>query len=1033
MAIDLYEDESPANFCHFTVFALNKLRQFVDSRKELTAQSYRFFVEHAYNQFFQHEAFHQAARARTKVKECGTGDFHTSTKLDGYIWIAGNEKIAHIPEKEKATVDMEDHDDDAADEELEFLPRLQVFVRPQEKEGVCFQEREETPQQSEEVVTSGNLEEHEDEVLPDANPRRNPEDRHGQFLIRQLKPEHRRILHEITLTSQTILQGDDLEGGQPLQRGDISYFSLWLMMSALSDASFSNFMDQYAPMMGFQISYDKYHEFKLDIDKVLKDNEHIDADNFLDIEEPDLADDDPATPLPDLQGPSRADPEYKNTVESLNIVDKHLILESDDDKLVECTLKRISMCNKNVQQKIKESFVKEEAKQEEEEEIDVEEEEEEKDTQEPHVPSGSSLEKEEPAPPECSSEKEESGEKKTDIQNDETAPEVKPAHRFYYGQDITGNEDDSVFRKLKDCFTDGYHGEWAGFYNQGYPASSKHRHMFWHVKYRKSMSPHKDYWYHLTDEQLMTEYIARHKNQLPSQELDDLKNNIEYGCSDPRMHPLHQNRSEEASNEAERRIDDDFGNLTKVLQLYVEDHKVLPYCMILHSLAYRYLGGGLLDPTYKDEEFPYRSSPHITMMFWNLGNWCRNRFEKCPVPERFQQFIPHIDYTIDEEHEKFDENKTQYNNYFINVIKNFGGHLFMNCEAGSLYPHRVRLEEVKFKTCFNDYHDLMVAARIGKDGNIRQIAGYNTDDNDTRVRQVSWAIFEVSWGKTKNRDTDEVVDLTRARMKMTRVCVYHVGQKYASDSPGIVGECLAIMAFECARYQVDVIAGDGNKACYYTTPKSPGVPTYQHSLIQFWINRIMGAATQAMRKHYDRTCPPVRVKHFSCSYRDLDFLAMHLDGITTATYTEELMKKTTGKGDCCMLSVVEWGHSRLVNEDYPEYYEDEDHMNYVGEFYFKVNETCLHGDHNIFMVAPNDRDAHNPILVHLDPSDMSWNERHHFKQAHQKMMYHQNRKERQKEKKRKAYEDQASTYQGNAEWGGSSSSTSRPWRQSDWR
>ena len=219
------------------------------------------------------------------------------------------------------------------------------------------------------------------------------------------------------------------------------------------------------------------------------------------------------------------------------------------------------------------------------------------------------------------------------------------------------------------------------------------------------------------------------------------------------------------------------------------------------------------------------------MMFWNLGNWCRNRFEKCPVPERFQQFIPHIDYSIDEEHEKFDENKSQFNNYFINVIKNFGGHLFMNCEAGSLYPHRERLEEVQF----NDYHDLMVAARIGKDGYIRQIAGYCTDDNDTRVRQVSWAIFEVSWGKTKDRDTDEIVDLTRARMKMSRVCVYHVGQKYASDSPGIVGECLAVMAFECARYQVDVIAGDGNKACYYyyTTPKSPGVPTYQHSLIQF--------------------------------------------------------------------------------------------------------------------------------------------------------------------------------------------------------
>ena len=94
-------------------------------------------------------------------------------------------------------------------------------------------------------------------MLPDANPRRNPEDRHGLFLVRQLKPEHRSILHEITLAGQTVLQGDDLEGGQPLQRDDISYFSLWLMMSALADAPFKTFMDQYAPSMGYEISCEK--------------------------------------------------------------------------------------------------------------------------------------------------------------------------------------------------------------------------------------------------------------------------------------------------------------------------------------------------------------------------------------------------------------------------------------------------------------------------------------------------------------------------------------------------------------------------------------------------------------------------------------------------------------------------------------------------------------------------------------------------------------------------------------------------------
>ena len=59
---------------------------------------------------------------------------------------------------------------------------------------------------------------------------------------------------------------------------------------------------------------------------------------------------------------------------------------------------------------------------------------------------------------------------------------------------------------------------------------------------------------------------------------------------------------------------------------------------------------------------------------------------------------------------------------------------------------------------------------------------------------------------------------------MTRVSVYHVGQKHVGDSPGITGECIARMAFECTRYQVDVIAGDGNKACYCSTSNRQAFP-----------------------------------------------------------------------------------------------------------------------------------------------------------------------------------------------------------------
>ena len=283
------------------------------------------------------------------------------------------------------------------------------------------------------------------------------------------------------------------------------------------------------------------------------------------------------------------------------------------------------------------------------------------------------------------------------------------------GTGITGNEDYSVFRKLARCFSDGYHGEWAGFDNQGYPASSQHRHMFWHVKYRKTMAPHQDYWRTDTDDQLMEEYMARHKDQLPLSELEDIKNTCEYSCSDPRLHPRQQENSEKSATEAEARIDEDFKSLTTVLECFVEDHQVLPYCTVLQCLVYRYLGGGMFNPTFYDETRPCRSSPQFSLMFWNLGNWCRTRFSQCPLPERLHKFAPHIGYTIDSEHEKFGD-KAQFNNYFIYVAKNLGAHLLMNCEAGRLYPHKELLEEARFAPCFNDYHDLMVVARLGKYG-----------------------------------------------------------------------------------------------------------------------------------------------------------------------------------------------------------------------------------------------------------------------------------------------------------------------------
>ena len=354
------------------------------------------------------------------------------------------------------------------------------------------------------------------------------------------------------------------------------------MMEYLADESHKNFMEFFAPSTQTDITDEQYHEFRLELKKVLKANKNVTQDNFEDVEEPDLMDDDPNIPLQRREHQGRADPEFKGTVENLNRENKHIILETEDDALIECTIKWHSMCNKTVQQQVMERVVKSETKEEEKEEeeeqkeeeeeeekveVEVEVEEEQKTPQEPTVPPpttvsmecqtdesflsepkpGSSLQQEEPVPPEGSAQTEVSGEQQADIQTDDTAPEPQPAKRLYYGTDITGNEDDSVFRKLARCFSDGYHGEWAGFDNQGYPASSQHRHMFWHVKYRKTMAPHQDRWHTDTDDQLMEEYIVMHKDQLPLSELEDIKNTCQYSCSDPRLHPRQQENSEKAA------------------------------------------------------------------------------------------------------------------------------------------------------------------------------------------------------------------------------------------------------------------------------------------------------------------------------------------------------------------------------------------------------------------------------------------------------------------------------------------------------
>ena len=166
--------------------------------------------------------------------------------------------------------------------------------------------------------------------------------------------------------------------------------------------------------------------------------------------------------------------------------------------------------------------------------------------------------------------------------------------------------------------------------------------------------------------------------------------------------------------------------------------------------------------------------------------------------------------------------------------------------------------------------------------------------------------------------------------------------------------------------------------------------------MQFWIDRLVHTATQA-RKKIDAEAVPFRAKHFiSASYMDLMHLGHYLKNVKTETYTETLMNKTSDKGDCCMMTMLEWGHSRKHIVDCFFNYDDEDHMNFKGEFKLTVNETCLSCDHEAFLVTERDRDAHNPLLIHFEPH-MTNKETRDYRSGKSKIERKRRRKERQGE------------------------------------
>lgn len=126
-----------------------------------------------------------------------------------------------------------------------------------------------------------------------------------------------------------------------------------------------------------------------------------------------------------------------------------------------------------------------------------------------------------------------------EVVKEEKGPPKEFEQEFYEGFEITGNEHDSVLRRLQETFYHVISEQWCGFYNKGFPCYPSLRHFFWRKMYRildPHQRPHAEAWHTETEDAVMNGFISRHRGEEINELLSELVKTVTYSCNDPRLH-----------------------------------------------------------------------------------------------------------------------------------------------------------------------------------------------------------------------------------------------------------------------------------------------------------------------------------------------------------------------------------------------------------------------------------------------------------------------------------------------------------------
>ena len=313
-----------------------------------------------------------------------------------------------------------------------------------------------------------------------------------------------------------------------------------------------------------------------------------------------------------------------------------------------------------------------------------------------------------------------------------------------------------------------------GFYGKYFRQSHGRNLNFY--KYRRSNRfghPHSRF--DFDEEKLIDAYVELYFT-MPTMEEFFYGRPVVYGCEDHRLRVANDDPQEERSTKAKALFEE---RQLKLIGLVADAEKYeYSYDDIVSDITELFLSGEKME---RNPESLGSSSRSLTTLFWNLGNWKRGKNWLLPSVVDKDKI-----YYKEEKPDEFPDHVPENNNLFLQMLKNLRAHIMMVCEAGTLGPHREYLESHGWSFCFNDAKDLCVLASLGKNGQIVQNGGPKEEDVwSGPSRKVSFGIFEITWGQAVSRSTyaasshgyfnrdeeTDLVDMERARMKVTRVCV----------------------------------------------------------------------------------------------------------------------------------------------------------------------------------------------------------------------------------------------------------------------